>query len=59
MDECIKCLFKTKNKKRKNMNNRKNIKVFQIFFFPINKFIIRNPEIGKFKGILQSYYDKL
>ena len=56
MEECDICL--TKNKKR-NKNRYQESEKHKCFLsnMIINKFIVRNDEIRKFKEILQSYYD--
>ena len=55
MEECDTCLSKIKNKNKKKHCLTKKYKHFSNLI--INKYIARNPEIDKFKDILQSYYD--
>ena len=56
MEECNIC--PTKIKKKRNKNKHEQSKKHKYFSNLImNKYILKNDEIDKFKDILQSYYD--
>ena len=57
MEECDICLTKIKKPKKNKHQQSKKHKYF-LSNLIINKYIVRNNEIDKFKDILQSYYDK-
>ena len=57
MEECDICLTKIKKRNKKRNQESKKHKYF-LSNLIINKYIVRNDEIDKFKDILQSYYDK-
>ena len=56
MEECDFCLTKMKKRNKNNHEQSKKHKCFSNLV--LNKYIVRNVEIDKFKDILQSYYDK-
>ena len=56
MEECNLCLSEKTNKNRKKHEQSKRHRYFSNLI--INKNMIRNPEIDKFRGIIQSDYDK-
>ena len=55
MEECDVCLRKIKNKNKKKPCLTKKHKYFSNLI--IKKYIMRNPEIDKFKDIIQPYYE--
>ena len=57
MEECDICLTKIKKRNRNRHQVSKKHKSF-LSNVIINKYIIKNDEIDKFKDILQSYYDR-
>ena len=56
MEECNICLTKMKKQNRNRHNQSKKHIYFSNLI--INKYILKNDEIIKFKDILQSYYDE-
>ena len=56
MEDIKICLTKTKSEANIYTNNRRSINIFSNMIR--NKYIIRNPEIDKFRDIIQSYYDE-
>ena len=56
MEECNISLTKRKKRSKDKHEQSKKHKFFSNLI--LNKFIVRNPEIDKFKDTLQSYYDK-
>ena len=56
MEECNFCLSRIK---KRNKNNHEQSKKYKYFSKQIiNNCFVRNPEIDKFEGILQAYYDE-
>ena len=56
MEECNICLTKTKKQNKNKHEQSKKHKYFSNLI--INKYIVRNDEIDKFKDIIQSYFNK-
>ena len=56
MEECDICLTKIKKRNKNKHEQSKNYKYF--LHLIMNRYNVRNPEIDKFKDIIQSYYDK-
>ena len=56
MEECNFCLTKIKKQNKNKHEQSKKHKYFSNLI--INKYIVINDEIDKFKDIFQSYYDK-
>ena len=57
MEECDICLTKIKKRNKKKHQQSKKHR-YLLSNLIINKYIVRNDEIDKFKDILPSYYDK-
>ena len=57
MEKCDICLIKIKKRNKNKHQQSKKHKYF-LSNLIINKYIVRNDEIEKFKDILQSYYDE-